>query len=147
MQSAAEALVLERDRWLGEWEATAIQLSVAIAEKLIRRELGLKPEISSDILFKMLELAAGQRQIKLRIHPDDLKFLGNHPEEVIRSMASCGDATLVADEAISRGGCVIETDHGTIDARLETQLERITAELSPRSVESAVNGDTVSGNS
>ncbi len=131
MHSAAEALSLERDRWLAEWESAAIRLSVTIAEKLIRHELSIKPEISSETLFKTLELAAGQPQIKLRMHPDDLKLLGNHPEEVIRSMAACGDAAFVADETISRGGCVIETDHGIIDARLETQLERITVELLP----------------
>lgn len=129
MQAAAEALSQERDRWLAEWEAGAIRLSVAIAEKLLRRELSLKPEINTELLIDVLELATGNPQIELLMHPDDVKLLGEQPEQVIRSMASCGEARLVPDESITRGGCVIKTQQGQIDARLETQVERITDEL------------------
>ena len=42
---------------------------------------------------------------------------------------ACGEAELVYDETITPGGCQIETQHGAIDARMETQLERIASEL------------------
>jgi flagellar assembly protein FliH len=40
-----------------------------------------------------------------------------------------GETTFTPDERISRGGCVVETRHGAIDARIETQLARIAHEL------------------
>ena len=129
MQAAADALSQERDRWLAAWEAAAVRLSVAIAEKLVRHELHIKPQTATGMFVEALQLAAGNAHIRLRMHPDDAQLLGDHPEEVLRSIASCGGATLVPDETISRGGCIIETQHGVIDARVETQLQRITSEL------------------
>jgi flagellar assembly protein FliH len=44
-------------------------------------------------------------------------------------LAACGEAEIIADKSLTRGGCVIETQHGQIDARIETILDRIVAEL------------------
>jgi flagellar assembly protein FliH len=129
MKAAAEALVIERDRWLAEWEATAVGLAASIAERLIKRHLELKPEIARDMIKNALQLAAGTPQIKLRLHIDDAALLGEHAADVVRALASSGDAEIVPDPTLKRGSCVIQTTHGTIDARLETLLERIVSEL------------------
>jgi len=131
MQAAAEMLRQERDRWLSAWEATAVRMSIAVAEKLIRHELKVNPELSTGMISAALELAIGSPQIRLKLHPDDLRRLGDNAEEVARSITSCGQATLVPDASITPGGCLIETQHGVIDARIESQLERIAAELLP----------------
>lgn len=133
VQSAAETLKQDRDRWLASWEEAAVRLSVAIAEKLIHRELDVRPESTPERLRAVLELAAGSPQINVRMHPQDVEALGGHADEVVRAMAACGEATVKPDETIDRGGCVIETRHGVIDARLQTQLERIADELIPES--------------
>lgn len=129
MKAAAEALVIERDRWLAEWEETAVRLAAAIAERLVRRRLELNPDLARDMIKSALQLAAGAPQIKLRLHPDDAAILGEHASEVVRALAACGDAQIVPESALARGSCVVETQHGTIDARLETLLERIVSEL------------------
>ena len=74
-------------------------------------------------------LAAGNPQIRVKLHPDDLAHLGDGAAEVVRTLAACGEATLVPDASLSPGGCLVETQHGIIDARLETQLDRIVSEL------------------
>ena len=71
----------------------------------------------------------GRRTIKLRLHPDDAALLGEHAAEVVRALASSGDAEIAPDATFARGSCVIQTKHGTIDARLETLLDRIVSEL------------------
>jgi len=129
MREAADALAREKDRWLAEWEAVAVRLSVAIAEKILRSRLETDAEVSAGLLKNTLELAAGVRKLSLRLHPDDAAFLGEHAEDLVCSIASCGEARVVSDNSVSRGGCLIETQHAVIDARLETQLERIVSEL------------------
>jgi flagellar assembly protein FliH len=129
MKAAAEVLVIERDRWVSEWEGTAVRLAAAIAERLIKRQLNLKPDLVRDMIRSALQLAVGTPRIKLRVHADDAALLGEHAAEVVRALAACGEAQIVPDSGITRGGCVIETQHGTIDARLETLLERIVSEL------------------
>jgi flagellar assembly protein FliH len=129
MKSAVQALVIERDRWLAEWESTAVRLAAAIAERLIKRQLELKPDLAPEMIKSALQLAAGTPQIRLRVHPDDAALLGEHAAEVVRALASAGEAEIVADPSLTKGGCLIQTNHGTIDARLETLLERIVSEL------------------
>ena len=129
MKQAVELLGVERDRWLTEWEGTAVRLAAAIAERLIKRQLDLNPEIVREMVRSALELVAGSPQIKLKVNAEDAALLGGHASEVVGALASCGNAEIVPDGTLSRGSCVIETRHGTIDARLDTLLERIVSEL------------------
>ena len=129
MNAAVQALVIERDRWLAEWEATAVRLAAAIAEKLIKRHLEIHPEVAREMITNALQLAAGTPHIKLRVHRDDATLLGEHAADVVRALASSGDAEIVPDSTLARGSCVIQTKHGTIDARLDTLLNRIVSEL------------------
>lgn len=133
LEQAAAALREERDRWLSQWETTAVRASIAIAEKLLRRQLDLHPEWAQDMIAEALQLAAGSPRIEVRMHPQDTELLGNRASDVVRQLAACGHAEIVADLAVSRGGCLIQTQHGTIDARVETMLDRIAAELTETS--------------
>lgn len=129
LQQALAGLALERDQWLAHWEQAAIRLSVAIAERIIRRELMQHPELAAETIAAALQLAAGSSHLRLRMHPDDVRLVGDRCQEIVASLTHGGTAAIVPDASISRGGCVVETQHGEIDARLETQLQRIAEEL------------------
>ena len=128
-QALARSLEVERDRWISHWEKAAVELCATIAEKILRHELSRRPQLAVEIIQEALQMAAGQLQLKLRLHPADIEVLQEVGQEALSRLASMGQADLVPDESITRGGCLIETRHGVIDARLETQLERITLEL------------------
>ncbi|MFO0916890.1 MAG: FliH/SctL family protein [Planctomycetaceae bacterium] len=125
----AQMLRQERDQWLNRWEESAFQLAIAIAEKLVHRELSIRPDGARTMISEALRLAAGHPQLRIFLNPNDLNRLGERAEDVVKSLTACGDAVLVPDVAISSGGCRIETQHGEIDARLETMLTRITEEF------------------
>ncbi len=129
MQGVADALVVERDSWLAEWEATAVRLAAAIAGRIVRRRIEYEPEAVRDMIRSALQLAVGTAHIRIKLHPEDVALLGAHAAEVTRAMASCGEVEIVQDASIARGGCLVETRHGAIDARVETLLDRIAAEL------------------
>ncbi len=129
LNKVVEQLELERDRWLAEWEASAVEICVTIAEKIIGQELAKRPGQTCEMIRSALELVSGNRNITIQLHPDDVALLGDNAAQVIQSMARCGDVTIVADESITPGGSVLQTQHGSIDAQIETQLQRIAAEL------------------
>ncbi len=128
-QSVVQALEAERDRWLADWETAAVKLGAAIAERILRHELARRPALCQEVVREALQLAAGQPHVELHLHPQDLELLQQSGEEAVGLFASVGQAKFVPDACLSRGGCLIETQHGVIDARLETQLARITREL------------------
>lgn len=129
LRAAAESLQAERDRWLIRWEQTAVRLGVAIAEKLVQRQLTACPEIGTEMVSDALRLAAGQPRLTVYLHPQDLAAWGERAQQIIQSLTACADTTLVPDDTSMRGGCRIETRHGEIDARVETMLQRIAEEL------------------
>jgi flagellar biosynthesis/type III secretory pathway protein FliH len=130
---ALERVIVEladaKQAWLRHWEQSAVRLSAKIAERVIRRELNRSPEITLDLVNEALELAAGSPQIKISLNPADFETLGGQIEQLTQQIARTAETEIIADAAISAGGCRLETKHGVIDQQIETQLERIAAEL------------------
>jgi flagellar biosynthesis/type III secretory pathway protein FliH len=100
-------------------------LAVRIAERILEREISLNPDAVSDIVAAALRQAGAPRDIVLRVHPDDLKALERGRPRLIERCSRTQAVLFRADATIARGGCIVETELGTVDARLPTQLEAI----------------------
>jgi flagellar assembly protein FliH len=124
-----DQLAHAKDAWRAHWEKAAIHVATRIAERVIRRQIAEDPQITASLVSEALELAAGSPEIQVRMHPEDLAVLGSHVEALTRELASQSKAKVIPDGAVSRGGCRVETRFGTIDHRIEEQLNRIEEEL------------------
>jgi flagellar assembly protein FliH len=129
LAAAAEKIAQSRHAWQQHWEAHAIRLAAAIAQRLCRRELGRDPTITQSWIREALELAAASAQITLRLHPADHTALKTQIRQIAQQVSGLAPVRIVADEAISAGGCRVDTEFGSLDQQLETQLARITEEL------------------
>lgn len=129
LETLAAKLHQERDRWVTSWETSVIRLSAAIAERIVRRELSRHPELSAELIRETLQLAAGSRQIKVHLNPADLETWRHAGESLQGWVSRVGEVQWIADNDVTPGGCLVESQQGLIDARIETQLERISAEL------------------
>jgi flagellar assembly protein FliH len=130
LQAAVEQIRDARQDWLRHWEQSAVHLSAAIAGRLVRGELSRRPEISVTWIREALELAAGAGELAIHLNPDDKAALERQTSQLAAAVHPTATARLVADEAISPGGCRVVTEFGSIDMQLEAQLERIEQELS-----------------
>jgi len=129
VREATDRIQEAKAEWLLHWEKMAVHVAAAIAQRVIRRELARSPEITISLVKEALELAAGNGDFQLRMHPSDAKALGDQVQLLIAELSSLGKARVVADPQITPGGCRIETKFGVIDQQFETQLARIEAEL------------------
>jgi type III secretion protein L len=110
-----------RERVLLETETDLVRLAVKMAEKIIGRELKQSPSTSADIVATALRHARRSDVITIRINPADFPAV----DAARAQLDQAGRAQfldIVADKQVSAGGCLIESDSGTIDAQLETQL-------------------------
>jgi flagellar assembly protein FliH len=130
VRQAAAELVNTQQAWLRRWEQSAVQLAVKIAERIVHREIARSPQITLDLVRDALEMAMGAPQIKIRLNPADFAAMEGQVKRLAQEISQASQATIVPDEAISRGGCRLETQHGVIDQQIGTQLDRIAAELS-----------------
>jgi flagellar assembly protein FliH len=129
LQTMIEDLSQSRHAWLAHWERRAVHLAAGIAARVIRRELAQSPDIPLTLVREALEMAAGASQITVRMNPADRETLNSQIEKLVQEAARLAPLEVVADESITRGGCKVETRHGSIDQQWETQLARIEAEL------------------
>jgi flagellar assembly protein FliH len=129
LESAAEQIAHSRHAWQQHWEQHAIELATAIARRICRQELSQRPEITREWVREALELSAGSGAILVRLHPEDHRSLKDQIEQVASRLTGIGGVQIIADPAITSGGCRVETEFGSLDQQLETQLARLTEEL------------------
>ena len=130
LHQAVQAIEHSRRAWQGHWELHAVAVAIAIARRVVRRELAHAPEITLELVREALALASGQQSIVLRMNPDDHKNLGTQVDQLVAELRLIGQPQVVADPTIASGGCKVETDYGAIDGQVATQLARIAEELS-----------------
>jgi len=118
-----------RSELVAKWERSAVRVSSAIAERIIRRELAHDPQITLNLIGETLRYATGTAEITLHVSPTDYEHLGTQINRLAETLAQLSPNDIVADPAISPGGCRVETRFGEIDQQIETQLKRIEEEL------------------
>ena len=106
-------------------ENGAVELALAIAEKIVYHEVSVNKEILLGVLKGALEKVIDPEKIKLRINKSDLQFINESEYQISGLTDTLKDVTIEGDDTISRGGCVIETGFGSIDARIESQLQAV----------------------
>jgi flagellar assembly protein FliH len=129
LQKVVNELVDARQAWLSHWEQSAVRLAAKIAQHVIRRELTQTPQITIDLVREALGLAAGSTYIKIALHPDDFETLNSQISQLTKEISHAAEAEIIPDPNVSLGGCRVETRQGMIDLQIESQLERIVAEL------------------
>jgi flagellar assembly protein FliH len=131
--AALDRLVTETNEakvaWLCRWEQSAVAVATAIASRIIRRELDRQPEITLKWIGEALQLAAGANDVTVHLNPADYELLGSRAKKLVQSLGGLAPTSVVADSAVSAGGCVVHTRLGRIDQQIEAQLARIEEEL------------------
>jgi flagellar assembly protein FliH len=97
-----------------------------LARRIVRDELATQPALVAKVAQEAVDtLLLSARHITLRVHPDDHGFVAQGAAEVLAARG----ARLVADATITRGGVVVVSDIGVIDATLEARWRRAAAAL------------------
>lgn len=111
------------------WETTLVETAVAIAGKVLRGQLESRPEIATEVIAETVQLAMGSTQLQIQLNPVDLDSLGDGIRAVVKDSIPNATVELQAEESVTPGGCVVISENGQIDGRLETMLDRIAGEL------------------
>ena len=129
LQGVVGELQRSKIEWVENWERGAVQLAAAIARRVVRRELQVEPAIGEQWVREALELTGGCGHIELHLNPQDLSTLGESAASLTATIESFAQVETVGDPAVEPGQCLVVTQFGQIDQRLETQLNRIEEEL------------------
>jgi len=113
------------ERWYQEAEQRLAALAMEIARRALCKELETSQESVMTIVKEALEEVTHGSKVRIRVNPFGAGIIEARREEVLASLSHIRNLEVVADASIE-GGCVIESDGGVVDARIDTFLARIT---------------------
>jgi len=104
-------------------ENEVVELALAIARKVVCREIELDREVVVCVARQALAKVEAPGRIKIKLNSSDLQFIDRTKHQLSDLIGNIDNVILEAEDRIQRGGCVIETDLGEIDARIDKQLQ------------------------
>ncbi len=104
-----------------EAEADTIKLAMAIARRVLRREVAVDPEALHGLVLGALERLQSQEISRVRVHPSHAGAVS----EQLRNRGNGGNVEVIADGSREPGSIVFETRRGNLDASVESQLQEI----------------------
>lgn len=129
----AEELVrlgyVTKEKVIAEAETFVVDLSCSIADKLVGDRLAESPELAVKLYAQALARRKEQGVITLCVAPNQFSFVQAARDELVMSLDSQAELQIVPDPSVGEGGCIVRSSFGSIDARIDTQLSTIRAEL------------------
>ena len=116
---------LARDRLLADAEPQLVELSFEIARRVLERVVERDRDAVAAVAARALEAVRHRQRVTLRTHPHDAATLREAEPRLCEMLAGARCIAVVDDPSIGRGGVVVETEAGSVDARLASQLEAL----------------------
>jgi flagellar biosynthesis/type III secretory pathway protein FliH len=106
----------------GKLEMEVVELALEIARKVVAREVSIDQEVVLSVTKNALSKLHTRTLASIHLHPEDLSYVQEHRSK----LNFHGSLELIEDGLVTRGGCLIHTDTGDIDGRIESQFDEIT---------------------
>ena len=132
LQAIEEGFATELGRWMAvrddamrfaERELAAIAISMA--EGIVREHVKSDPTVVAREAEAAIGLFARATRVTVEVAPDDAPILAESMPRLVAALPEGATVSIVSREGIARGGCVIRSSEGSVDARLETQFRRM----------------------
>jgi len=114
-----------RSNVLASSEREVVKLSLEVAKKVVRREVSVDEELILALVKVTLARLADQSVMTVHVNPKDYQSIQHHRSAAGHKESLHEGIRLQEDPLITRGGCLVETESGIIDARVEEQFREI----------------------
>ena len=128
-QQWVRVLDAEKQEFFRNLEESLLKLGVFITEKIISREIRQDVKVVKNLVSLALARVSHSGKVIIRVHPEDLEMVQSMALNELLPHGTTGDIVVEGDVKVDRGGCIIDTPGGSIDARIRTQLEELCNEV------------------
>lgn len=135
IDAIAEGIGAAREAlWLSQ-ESEMVALSLDIARQVIKTEVTQNPAVVHAVLANALRRITDKDAVRVRVSVSDAPRVKEAREDLMEVVDGLRFIEIVEDRRVGDGGCVIETNAGTIDAKIETQIAEVARALGVSEVE------------
>ena len=109
-------------------ETMIVSLALEVAQKLVSDMPISVPMIEAAVRDALTQVE-GTAQLTIRLHPADLELLQSAASPILSGAEAQGETRFLGSPEVTRGGCLVQTRFGTVDARRETKFDLIKRNL------------------
>jgi flagellar assembly protein FliH len=120
----SELRKIRQDIYL-ETEQEIVKLAMTIARKIVCNEITVNKNAVVNVVKEAVKKVDGSERVKVKLSIKDFQFIKNEKPAIIDKITNIENVDFEMDESISDGGCIIETESGDIDARIEKQFQAV----------------------
>lgn len=149
-KAIAADFVAQREDVLAEARREVIRLSMAIASRVIKRSIEADPSLVVDQVSAALTMVLRPSRVVISINPADRHLVEAALPTLLRQLADSSHIELADDPKLARGACSLrlaDAMGGTVNASLESQLDRIAEALVPTPSVASAHGAVAPGDS
>jgi flagellar assembly protein FliH len=121
MRQLIEGVRAQREAVIASAEPELVRLAMAVAERIVHTEVSNNRQVVVENVRAALTRLVSREIVTLRVNPADLETIRNYRDSIVSS-SDVEHLRIVEDQRVDHGGVLVETDAGTIDAKIATQL-------------------------
>ena len=124
-----EAVQDKRQDILNQTEGQIVDLVLLMTRKVVKIMSDNQKSVIMANVVQALKKVKGRGDVILRVNMADIKLTTDHIKDFISQVENIRNISVVEDSSVDRGGCIIETDFGAIDARISSQLGELETKI------------------
>jgi len=125
MHKMLEAVMQRREEILRDTETQIVELVILMCRKVIKILSENQKNVVMANVLAALKKVKTRGKVTLRVNLEEVKLTSEHADEFIKHIENVEGITVLEDSAVEKGGCIVETDFGAIDARISSQLTEL----------------------
>lgn len=114
-----------REEILKQYEKDILEIICEIAGKVVHQQVDLNSTTVKETVMKVIHMTTEKRKIRLKVNPEDYEYIDHIKPDIFKRFTELETIVIEGDSSITRGGCYLESSCGDVDARIETQMEKI----------------------
>ncbi|HQI01816.1 MAG TPA: FliH/SctL family protein [Deltaproteobacteria bacterium] len=125
LKAAIDELSEMRSSIIERNQEQLIETVFLICEKVIHRQIQISPDIILDTVRAAGRHLMETEEIRLHLHPSDFEYVREIESLLSKKLSGKKNIHIVEDSSLERGGVIIETEFGDIDATIRSQIEHM----------------------
>ncbi|MBI5683228.1 MAG: hypothetical protein HZC45_08745 [Deltaproteobacteria bacterium] len=127
--SVIDELSYFKDKYYADKEMEIIDIIVKTAEKVIQTELSINMDIVVNITKSAINAMVTSERLTVKLNPDDIEYLLSSRPDFLKNLQDARGFIVEGDNNVGKGGCIVESNHGEVDARIEEGLKIVGKEM------------------
>ncbi|OJF77532.1 MAG: flagellar assembly protein FliH [Treponema sp. CETP13] len=146
MHTILDKTMQKRVDILDSTEQQIIELVLLMTKKVVKVLSESQRSVLMSNVVQALRKVKGRGDVSIHVNLADVKLTTEHTKDFIQAVENVQRITVIEDSTVEKGGCLVETDFGSIDARITSQLselEKSILNISPIKAENHQNPVTL----